>query len=280
MLRPFVAGCSVLGWLGEEQQAALEGEAVQRVAVSQRVDTSRDGEPPPSSVFMYVPLENFRSYRLAPISQYTAAALALGKCSQVNELAALRDTREDVLWGHIWEAAVNMFVLDALAAGGECQVRRAAAARDRARTANATVLMAAWTDVCTCSCGCRRACCPCVADCGFARDTFQARSCSRRSMERGTPSPRRPRLPMGRGSCLLAIAIGTSLLSMPWTARDVASTVRCMRRTKGRRLRGWPRFWLDACGVEVEGEPFKIYQPLCSLASACRRVPTATWRCG
>lgn len=123
VVQPLVADRAVLHALGDKQQAALHDDAVEPVTTSALPATMRNGAGPPA-VFMHVPSRrSTRPYYFAPVSQYTAAALAVGHFSRVRQLRALRNNRRDMSgWEDIWWRVVR----DALAAGGAFQVRRAA----------------------------------------------------------------------------------------------------------------------------------------------------------
>jgi hypothetical protein len=120
VLRPLVASQrDVVSVWGRKQELALQGETIARVAAFGLMDSTRTDEPPPTSVFCYVPFNNFLDHDVAPISSYAASAIALNHWSKVEEAAAGRLRWESSMWGALWERALVQAVAD----GGRFVVR-------------------------------------------------------------------------------------------------------------------------------------------------------------
>ncbi len=99
---------------GRKQQLALQDEVIARVAAFGLVDSTRSDEPPPTSVFCYVPFDGFLDHTVAAISDYAAHAVAFDHWSKVEESAAGRLQWESSWWGRLWERAL----IQAVARGG------------------------------------------------------------------------------------------------------------------------------------------------------------------
>ncbi len=102
VLRPFVANAEELQsrW-GAQQQAALKAQVIIQVAAFGLLDTDSDKKPPPTSLFMFIPTADFRTYSIGHISAYAAAALAYDQWSTIEEMAAARSRSESEIWGDI-----------------------------------------------------------------------------------------------------------------------------------------------------------------------------------
>ncbi len=122
VVRPLIATASELQtrW-GANQQRALKAEVVLQVATLGLMDIRRGDDPPPTSLFKFVPQDDFQYYSIAPISAYAAAAIAFDKWTKIEEMAAAREGSEGGVWGKIWEGAMKV----AVASGGTFVVRKA-----------------------------------------------------------------------------------------------------------------------------------------------------------